>query len=134
MNSIGFGASTYAKNKIVDSLKETFRPEFLNRIDEIVMFDALSDKELTEIVNLMLNDTQEVLNDRNIKMFVSSEAKKYLLDKGTDIKYGARPLRRAVQRYVEDELSEMILRGNLSNGQTIHIDEQDNKLTFNIKK
>ena len=67
-------------------------------------------------------------------MFVSSEAKKYLLDKGTDIKYGARPLRRAVQRYVEDELSEMILRGNLSNGQTIHIDEQDNKLTFNIKK
>lgn len=134
MNSIGFGASTYAKNKIVDSLKETFRPEFLNRIDEIVMFDALSDKELTEIVNLMLNDTQEVLNDRNIKMFVSSEAKKYLLDKGTDIKYGARPLRRAVQRYVEDELSEMILRGNLSNGQTIHIDEQDNKLTFNIKR
>ena len=134
MNSIGFGASTYAKNKIVDSLKETFRPEFLNRIDEIVMFDSLSDKELTEIVNLMLNDTQEVLNDRNIKMFVSSEAKKYLLDKGTDIKYGARPLRRAVQRYVEDELSEMILRGNLSNGQTIHIDEQDNKLTFNIKK
>lgn len=134
MNSIGFGASTYAKNKIVDSLKETFRPEFLNRIDEIVMFDSLSDKELTEIVNLMLNDTQEVLNDRNIKMFVSDEAKKYLLDKGTDIKYGARPLRRAVQRYVEDELSEMILRGNLSNGQTIHIDEQDNKLTFNIKK
>ena len=134
MNSIGFGASTYAKNKIVDSLKETFRPEFLNRIDEIVMFDSLSDKELTEIVNLMLNDTQEVLNDRNIKMFVSDEAKKYLLDKGTDIKYGARPLRRAVQRYVEDELSEMILRGNLSNGQTIHIDDQDNKLTFNIKK
>lgn len=134
MNSIGFGASTYAKSKIVDSLKETFRPEFLNRIDEIVMFDSLSDKELTEIVNLMLNDTQEVLNDRNIKMFVSDEAKKYLLDKGTDIKYGARPLRRAVQRYVEDELSEMILRGNLSNGQTIHIDEQDNKLTFNIKK
>ena len=75
-----------------------------------------------------------MLNDRNIKMFVSDEAKKYLLDKGTDIKYGARPLRRAVQRYVEDELSEMILRGNLSNGQTIHIDEQDNKLTFNIKK
>ena len=133
MNSIGFGTSTYAKNKVLDSLKETFRPEFLNRVDEIVVFDSLSHDELTEIVNLMLSDTQNVLNDRNIKMYVSDEAKKYLLQKGTDIKYGARPLRRAVQRYVEDELSDMLLRNELSNGQKVYIDLKADKLSFNVK-
>ena len=133
MNSIGFGTSTYAKNKVLDSLKETFRPEFLNRVDEIVVFDSLSNSELTQIVNLMLSDTQNVLSDRNIKMYVSDEAKKYLLQKGTDIKYGARPLRRAVQRYVEDELSDMILRNELSNGQKVYIDLKDDKLSFNVK-
>lgn len=133
MNSIGFGTSTYAKNKVLDSLKETFRPEFLNRVDEIVIFNSLSDSELTQIVNLMLSDTQNVLNDRNIKMYVSDEAKKYLLQKGTDIKYGARPLRRAVQRYVEDELSDMLLRNELSNGQKVYIDLKDDKLSFNVK-
>ena len=133
MNSIGFGTSTYAKNKVLDSLKETFRPEFLNRVDEIVVFDSLSHDELTEIVNLMLSDTQNVLNDRNIKMYVSDEAKKYLLQKGTDIKYGARPLRRAVQRYVEDELSDMLLRNELSNGQKVYIYLKADKLSFNVK-
>ena len=133
MNSIGFGTSTYAKNKVLDSLKETFRPEFLNRVDEIVVFDSLSHIELTQIVNLMLSDTQNVLNDRNIKMYVSDEAKNYLLQKGTDIKYGARPLRRAVQRYVEDELSDMLLRNELSNGQKVYIDLKDDKLSFNVK-
>ena len=134
MNFIGFGTSTYAKNKVLDSLKETFRPEFLNRVDEIVVFDSLSNDELTQIVNLMLADTQKVLNDRNIKMYVSDEAKKYLLQKGTDIKYGARPLRRAVQRYVEDELSDMLLRNELKNGQKVYIDLKEDKLSFSVKE
>ncbi len=134
MNSIGFGTSTYAKNKVLNSLKETFRPEFLNRVDEIVVFDSLSNDELTQIVNLMLADTQKVLNDRNIKMYVSDEAKKYLLQKGTDIKYGARPLRRAVQRYVEDELSDMLLRNELKNGQKVYIDLKEDKLSFSVKE
>ena len=133
MNSIGFGASTYAKNKVFDTLKETFRPEFLNRVDEIVIFDSLSNEELTQIVNLMLQDTQNVLNDRNIKMYVSNEAKSYLLEKGTDIKYGARPLRRAVQRYIEDELSDMLLRAELKNGQKVCIDLNEDKLSFSVK-
>ena len=133
MNSIGFGASAYAKNKVYDTLKETFRPEFLNRVDEIVIFDSLSTDELTQIVNLMLEDTQNVLNDRNIKMYVSNEAKQYLLNKGTDIKYGARPLRRAVQRYIEDELSDMLLRSELKNGQKVFVDLTEDKLTFNVK-
>ena len=133
-NSIGFGStSEFMKNKIEESLKETFRPEFLNRIDEIVIFDSLSTDELTQIVDLMLKDTQNVLNDKDIKMYVSKEAKDFLLKKGTDIKYGARPLRRAVQRYVEDELSDMILKSELKNGQKIYIDEKDDKLTFQAK-
>ena len=136
MNSIGFGGmSESKKSKIEESLRETFRPEFLNRIDEIVMFDSLNEDELLKIVDLMLNSTQKVLLNKNIKMYVTSEAKKYILSKGTDIKYGARPLRRAVQRYVEDELSDMILKGELLIGQNIHIDfnKKDNKLTFLAK-
>ncbi len=133
MNSIGFGTSTYAKNKVLDSLKETFRPEFLNRVDEIVIFNPLSNDELMQIVDLMLADTQNVLNDKNIKMYVSDEAKKYLLQKGTDIKYGARPLRRAVQRYVEDELSDMLLKNELKIGQKVYIDLKDDKLSFSVK-
>ncbi len=134
MNSIGFGStSEFRKSKIEESLKETFRPEFLNRIDEIVVFDALNNDELTQIVDLMLKDTQNVLNDKDIKMYVSNEAKAFLLQKGTDIKYGARPLRRAVQRYVEDELSDMILKSELQNGQKIYIDEKNGELTFQAK-
>ena len=133
MNSIGFGTSTYAKNKVLNSLKETFRPEFLNRVDEIVIFNPLSNDELMQIVDLMLADTQNVLNDKNIKMYVSDEAKKYLLQKGTDIKYGARPLRRAVQRYVEDELSDMLLKNELKIGQKVYIDLKDDKLSFSVK-
>ena len=134
LNSIGFGAtSEFRKAKIQESLRETFRPEFLNRVDEIVVFDSLNHDELIQIVDLMLKDTQNVLNDRNIKMYVSDEAKSLLLEKGTDLKYGARPLRRAVQRYIEDELSDMILKSELLNGQTIFIDAKDNNLTFKVE-
>ena len=111
VNSIGFGSSTeLKKNKILESMKEVFRPEFLNRIDEIICFNALTENELNQIITLMINDTQKILNDRNIKITISESGKKYLIEKGTDIKYGARPLRRAVQRYLEDELSDMILK------------------------
>lgn len=134
LNSIGFGAtSEFRKAKIQESLRETFRPEFLNRVDEIVVFDSLNHDELIQIVDLMLKDTQNVLNDRNIKMYVSDEAKSFLLEKGTDLKYGARPLRRAVQRYIEDELSDMILKSELLNGQIIFIDAKDNNLTFKVE-
>ena len=134
LNSIGFGStSSFRKDKIMDALRENFRPEFLNRVDEIVVFNSLNESELLQIVDLMLADTQKVLNDKDIKMFVSDEAKQYLLKKGTDIKYGARPLRRAVERYIEDELSDRILRNELSNGQSIYIDTKKEELTFKVK-
>ena len=132
-NSIGFGNSTINKGKIIDSLKDVFRPEFLNRVDEVVAFDALTQEQLLKIVDLMLNDTQKALNEKDIKMQISKEAKMYILGKGTDIKFGARPLRRAIQRYIEDELSEMILRGTLLDGQNVNIELQEDKLKFEVK-
>ena len=133
-NSIGFGGGQVNNNAIQNALKETFRPEFLNRVDEIVIFNSLSVDELMQIVDLMLNDTRKALQDKNITLEVIEEAKKYLLDKGTDTKYGARPLRRAIQRYVEDELSDRILRSELINGNTVKIDLKDNALSFEILK
>ena len=132
-NSIGFGKQTVDKSKLIDSLKDVFRPEFLNRIDEIISFDALTKEQLLQIVDLMLKDTKTALNDKDIKMTITKNAKDYILEKGTDIKFGARPLRRAIQRYVEDELSEMILKGELLDGQTVAVDFENDKLKFEIK-
>ncbi len=129
-NSIGFGKQTVDSGKILDSLKDTFRPEFLNRIDEIVMFDSLTKNELLKIVDLMLDDTKKALADKNISMDVTKPAKEYLLEKGTDLKFGARPLRRAIQRYIEDELSERILRHEINNGDNIRVTLKDNTLQF----
>ena len=132
-NSIGFGNSMMNKNKIMDSLKDVFRPEFLNRVDEIVTFDPLTNEQLLQIVDLMLKDTMKALSDKDIKMNMTKSAKNYILEKGTDIKFGARPLRRAIQRYVEDQLSEMILRQQLLDGQTVNIDFVDGNLKFEVK-
>ena len=135
-NSIGFGGTSEAsKNRMLGALKDLFRPEFLNRIDEIVAFDSLTNERLLQIVDLMVSDTQKVLNDRNIGLILTDEAKKYVLTKGTDLKYGARPLRRAIQRYVEDELSDMILKSELTNGKKVLVeyDKEQEKLVFNIQ-
>ena len=135
-NSIGFGGTSEAsKNRMLGALKDLFRPEFLNRIDEIVAFDSLTNEQLLQIVDLMISDTQKVLNDRNIGLILTDEAKKYVLTKGTDLKYGARPLRRAIQRYVEDELSDMILKSELTNGKKVLVeyDKEQDKLVFNIQ-
>lgn len=133
-NSIGFGNSEASKNKMLDALKDIFRPEFLNRIDEIVAFNPLTNEQLLQIVSLMLSDTQAVLNDKNIQLVVSEEAKKYLLEKGTDLKYGARPLRRAIQHYIEDELADMLLRSELQYGQKVFVelDKNNPKLIFKV--
>ena len=132
-NSIGFGKQTLDKGKIEDSLKDVFRPEFLNRIDEIVVFNSLTTEQLLQIVDLMLKDTQKALNEKNIKLTVSKTAKNYILEKGTNIKFGARPLRRAIQRYVEDEISEKILRSEIQDGQTVSIDCKNDELIFNVQ-
>ncbi len=132
-NSIGFGSKSIMDNdKMIAALKDLFRPEFLNRVDEIVAFSPLTEDELLQIVDLLLSKTQLALDAKDIKLDISLEAKKFLLSKGTDLKYGARPLRRSIQRYIEDEISDMILKSEVIAGQTIHIDCKNEELKFNI--
>ena len=131
-NSIGFAKQTVDTNKIEENLKQYFRPEFLNRIDEIIVFDALTKPELLQIVDLMLKDTRRALADKNMTLTISDEAKNFVLDKGTNLKFGARPLRRAIQRYIEDEIAEKVLRGEIKEGQNIVINFENNDLKWDI--
>ncbi|MCI8641608.1 MAG: AAA domain-containing protein [Clostridia bacterium] len=131
-NSIGFGKQTVDKSKIEDSLKDIFRPEFLNRIDEIIVFNSLQQEELLQIVDLMLKDTIKALKQKDISLNITDKAKQFILEKGTNIKFGARPLRRAIQRYIEDEISEKILRSEIIDGQTIKVNLVENGLVFEV--
>lgn len=129
-NSIGFGKQSFDKSKIDTALKEVFRPEFLNRVDEIVIFDSLTKAQLLEIIDLLLNATSKALENKDIKLNVFLSAKNYILEKGTDLKYGARPLRRAIQRHIEDPISDMILKSEVLPFQTINVDVGTDGLTF----
>ena len=131
-NSIGFGKQSVDNGKINSALKELFRPEFLNRVDEIVTFDSLTSDELLQIIDLLLKHTDYALANKDIKLSVSASAKKYVLAKGTDLKYGARPLRRAIQKYIEDEIAEMLLRSEVMPGQTVKVDCKKDELKFTV--
>ena len=131
-NSIGFGKQTLDKGKIEDSLKNIFRPEFLNRVDEVVIFDSLTNNELLKIVDLLLGYTSKALKNKDIQLEVSKDAKNYILEKGTNLKYGARPLRRAIQKYIEDPISDMILKSEVLPFQKIIITLENDKLIFNV--
>ena len=132
-NSIGFGKQSVDNGKINSALKELFRPEFLNRVDEIVTFNSLTSDELIQIIYLLLKYTDEALANKDIKLSVTTAAKKYILEKGTDLKYGARPLRRAIQKYIEDEIAEMLLRSEVLPGQTIKVDAKKDGLKFTVQ-
>ena len=133
-NLIGFNSDESNEYRVKDSLKEFFRPEFLNRVDEIIVFKQLTPDQLLQIVDLMLEETKSALKEKNITLQISKTAKQYILDKGTDLKYGARPLRRAIQRYIEDEIADMLLKGELLNGNTISISVKDGELKFATKQ
>ncbi|SDI49364.1 ATP-dependent Clp protease ATP-binding subunit ClpC, partial [Sinosporangium album] len=109
------------KVKVQEELKQHFRPEFLNRVDDIVVFHQLTPKEIIQIVDLMLNQVADRLKDRDMGLELTSEAKQLLADRGYDPVMGARPLRRTIQRELEDTLSEKILYGELRPGQTVKI-------------
>lgn len=121
-----------AKKIVMDEVKRQFKPEFLNRIDEIVIFEPLTDKELTQIVTLLLNDVQKRLAEMDIELIIKDEVKSYLLKHGTDTIYGARPLKRAVQRYLQDPLAEQLLQKNIKSMQKIIVDCVEDKLTFKV--
>ncbi|MBP1763393.1 MAG: clpC [Firmicutes bacterium] len=120
-----------AKNRVMEEVKKTFRPEFLNRVDEIIVFDRLSDEELKQIVDIMLKDVAKLLQANHLAMDVTDGAKVELLKAGKDYAYGARPLRRAIQKMVEDRIAEMMLSKKLGDNDTVIVDvDPSGKLTF----
>lgn len=137
-NTMGFAVNEdkqikqNAKKIVMDEVKRQFKPEFLNRIDEIIIFEPLTNKELTQIVTLLLNDVQKRLAEMDIELIIKDEVKSYLLKHGTDTIYGARPLKRAVQRYLQDPLAEQLLQKSIKSMQKIIVDCVEDKLTFKV--
>ncbi|SDJ09739.1 ATP-dependent Clp protease ATP-binding subunit [Natribacillus halophilus] len=121
------------KNTVIEELKKTFRPEFLNRIDETIVFHSLEKKHIREIVGLMAKELQTRLNEQEVNFELTDEAMEKIADEGFDPDYGARPLRRALQKQVEDRLSEELLRGNIEKGQTAVIAYRDGEFEVELK-
>ncbi|MPL68251.1 Negative regulator of genetic competence ClpC/MecB [bioreactor metagenome] len=123
-----------AKTRVMEEVKRTFRPEFINRVDEIIVFASLTDVELTQIVDIMLKDVEKRLADSKLKLEVTADAKNELLKEGRDFVYGARPLRRAIQKMIEDQIAEMMLGRSVVAGDTVLVQSDDQgKLTFSKK-
>ena len=121
------------KTVIMDEVKRTFRPEFINRIDEMIVFHPLNKESLGAILKLLLKDVEKKIQHLHLSLDISEEAQEALISSGTDLEYGARPLRRTIQKEVEDPISELILKGGLQGKSTIHISTDENKkLIFNI--
>jgi len=126
-NRIGFGNTEYEamESKVKDALKQAFRPEFLNRIDDIIVFSELTKEELSQIVDLMLKEVIKEAEEKKITLTVTDKMKEHILEKGYNTKYGARPLRRAIQKYVEDEISEAYLKGVFKENSLVTVDVND---------
>jgi len=118
------------KGNVMEELKRSFRPEFLNRIDDIIVFHSLEEKDLQKIVNLMLKSVVERLEEQEIHIEFNDDAEKILAKEGCDLAYGARPLRRAITKVVEDQISEAILKGEVIKGDSIKVVVEDDKLSF----
>lgn len=135
-SSLGFNSSDEVKlaENVDRSLKQFFKPEFLNRIDEIVTFSPLTREQLRQIIDLMLRDITERIAERGAKLTVTDAAKEVILDEGYDVKFGARPLKRAIQRLLEDKLASFSLHNEISAGTLIVVDAKDKKLDFTLAK
>ncbi|AFC33679.1 ClpC [Paenibacillus mucilaginosus 3016] len=134
-STLGFTATIDAgkeygnmKDKVMGELKKSFRPEFLNRIDEIIVFHSLDEAHIGQIVSLMAEELRKRLKEQEVDFVLTDAAKAFLAKEGYDPSFGARPLRRAIQKHIEDRLSEELLRGNISKGDTLTIDEKDGDL------
>ena len=135
--TLGFSTEEHAglsdkeiKSRVMAEMKKLFRPEFLNRIDEIIVFKSLTAEQIAEIVKLMVADLRERLIEQNMSINLTEAACKLIAKEGTDATYGARPLRRAIQRLLEDPLSEEILEGKWTAGSIIDVDAADGELVF----
>ncbi len=122
------------KEKVLDELKRTFRPEFLNRIDETIVFHSLNQEHIRAIVTLMIDEVNTRLKQNDISIEVTDKAKDLLAEEGFDPMYGARPLRRVIQKRIEDKISEELLKRNISKGDVLIIDADENDITFKKKE
>ena len=121
-----------AKKSVMDAVKRHFRPEFLNRIDEMIVFHPLTEEDLTKIVTILMSDVIKRLEERDLHLEITSEAMKLLVKEGSDFTMGARPLKRAIQRLIEDPVSDLILKGEAIGGKTIKADTKDNDIVVTI--
>ena len=116
----------------MDAVKRHFRPEFLNRIDEMIVFHPLTEEDLKEIVTILMSDVTKRLEERDLHLEITTEAMKLLVKEGSDFTMGARPLKRAIQRLIEDPVSDLILKGDAKEGKIIKADAKDNDLVVSI--
>ena len=121
-----------AKKSVMDAVKRHFRPEFLNRIDEMIVFHPLTEEDLKEIVTILMSDVTKRLGERDLQLEITPEAMKLLVKEGSDFTMGARPLKRAIQRLIEDPVSDLILKGDAKEGKIIKADAKDNDLVVSI--
>ena len=121
-----------AKKSVMDAVKRHFRPEFLNRIDEMIVFHPLTEEDLTKIVTILMSDVIKRLGERDLQLEITPEAMKLLVKDGSDFTMGARPLKRAIQRLIEDPVSDLILKGEAIAGKTIKADAKDNDIVVTI--
>ena len=121
-----------AKKSVMDAVKRHFRPEFLNRIDEMIVFHPLTEEDLKEIVTILMSDVTKCLEERDLQLEISPEAMQLLVKEGSDFTMGARPLKRAIQRLIEDPVSNLILKGDAKEGKIIKADAKDNDLVVSI--
>ena len=119
------------KDNVITKLRDTFRPEFLNRIDETIVFHSLNKNHITDIIEIMIRELKDRLKNKEIDIEITENAKMKLIEEGYDEEFGARPLRRAIQRFVENKLSEHILSGKINEGDKVKVDKKDNELVFN---
>jgi ATP-dependent Clp protease ATP-binding subunit ClpC len=122
-----------ARERVLEESKKTFRPEFLNRLDDLIVFRSFTKPDLIQILSLEVEKVLERLRKKNLKLELDDKAKDLLVEKGYDPQYGARPMRRAVERFFEDPLAEEILKGVLHVGEMITVTAENDKLVFNQK-
>ena len=118
------------ENKVMAELKSFFAPEFLNRLDDIIVFNRLTHDNMLDIVDIMLNEFSEDIKERNITLYFTQKLKEFIIEKGYDPKFGARPLRRAIEKYIEDELAISYIKGNIKENNCYTVDCENNKITI----
>ena len=126
------GAAPRMRASIEDALRKAFRPEFLNRVDDVIIFEPLTPEQILRIVDLMLADVAGRLAERGVSIELTADARRWLADKGYDPVYGARPLRRAVQRHMENPLAMRVISGDFAPGDTVVVDEDGDALSFRM--